>query len=108
MQARLPAARHRACLKFAQVIAGPFAEQSDEKGAVACQSARVEVRPIVQMLDGLENARSGVGTNPGFIIDDSRYRLRRDLREIRDLLDGDGRGTEINGQCGDLGRLSPF
>jgi len=45
VQARLAATLDGSRLKFAQIVTGLVAEQADEKGAVAREAARVEIRP---------------------------------------------------------------
>src|SRR5208282_709064 len=73
-------------LKFAQIVARPVAKQSDEKGSIACQAARVQIRPIIEPFDGLEDAVARIQAHAWLIVDDPRHRLRRHLREIGHLL----------------------
>ena len=105
VNAGFPAAFNRAGLKFAQIVPRPFTKKPDQKRPVARQSAGIEIGPVIELLDGLQNPRAGIGANPRFIVDDARHGLGGDLREVGHFLNGDGRGSQSDGQCRNLGYL---
>ena len=79
MDAGFSAPLDGARLKIAQVVAGPVAKESDQKGTIACQAARIEIRAIVQLLNGVEDSSTGIRPYARFIVDDSRHRFGRHL-----------------------------
>ncbi len=87
VQAGLAAAGDGAGLEFAQIVPGPLAEQTDEKGSIAGEAACVEIWPVVELLDGLEDSGAGIGSDPRLIVDDPGHRLGRYLGQVRDNLE---------------------
>src|SRR5580692_2872715 len=71
VHAGLAAALNRPSLEFAQVIPGTVAKQSNQKGSIAGQATRVEIRPVVELLDGLENSVARIAAHSRLVVDDA-------------------------------------
>jgi len=98
VQAGFPASGDRARLKFAQVVARPFTEQPDQEGAVAREAPGIEVRPVIQLLDGVEDSRFRIGPDARLVVDDPGDGLGRDFGQVGYFLNRDGCRTEIDDQ----------
>ena len=95
VEIRFATALDRTGLELAQVIARAIAEQSDQERTVAREPARIKIRPIVQLLDRLQNPVPCIVANRRFIVQYARDGLRGDLSQIGDFLDSDRAGPEI-------------
>src|SRR5215469_3382457 len=76
MKGRLATTLHGPRLEFAQVVAGLVAEEPDEKRTVAGQTARVEVWPVIELLDGLQDPVARDLANRRLFVEYARYGLR--------------------------------
>jgi len=86
----LPAALHSPRLEFAQIVARLVTEKADQERTIAGQSASIDVRLIVELLDGLEDPVARIDVNPGLVIDNARDSFGGHRGEVGNLLDGHG------------------